>query len=82
MYLQVAPFKELRILSIIDLRGPFHAEELDNLGYCVRLEELRIIYAGSGTQQVQYGGFPERLTNLTVSPVDGSSYHGVTDAII
>eukprot|EP00884_Botryococcus_braunii_P015496 jgi/Botrbrau1/262/Bobra.0022s0233.1 len=64
-FVAIAPFQKLRVLNIVDLRGPFHAAQLDNLGHCVRLEELRIIYAGSGTQQVQYGGFPERLTNLT-----------------
>lgn len=63
---QIAPFKSLKVLHIENPKGPFRAEDLDNLAYCMQLEELRIIYAGGGDQNHQVGGFPMRLTSLTV----------------
>lgn len=56
----------MKILHIENPKGPFRAEDLDNLAYCRQLQELRIVYAGGGDHNHQVGGFPMRLTALTV----------------
>jgi hypothetical protein len=53
-------------MHLEDQPGPVNSEQLDNFGYCTALEELRIVFAGDGTEQLLFGGFPNLWTTLTV----------------
>eukprot|EP00884_Botryococcus_braunii_P015474 jgi/Botrbrau1/260/Bobra.0022s0231.1 len=61
----LSPFLKLETIHLIDQPGPIHSNQLSNFGYCTALQELRIVFAGDGTEQLLLGGFPDRWTCLT-----------------
>jgi hypothetical protein len=65
--LQMAPFQKIQVIHLLDQPGPVEAIELENFGYCTTLEELRIVFAGDGTEPLLTGGFPMLWTTLVVS---------------
>jgi hypothetical protein len=64
---QLSPFLKLETIHLIDQPGPIHSDQLSNFGYCTALQELRIVFAGDGTEQVRTVRVDTHMSECCVS---------------